>query len=225
MPDRRADSIRRELEQMIVSGALADGARLDELRLAERFGCSRTPLREAFQALAASGLVQLIARRGAFVRHPGLDEMVEMFEVMAELEALCGRLAARRIAPADLAALRRTEHACADAVAAGNHDLYYAANERFHHLVYEASGNAFLAAEAARLHRRLQPFRRLQLQVRDRMRQSLTEHGAVIAALEAGDGATAAQALRDHVAVQGTRFNDLVASWRNATQRAAAPAP
>jgi DNA-binding GntR family transcriptional regulator len=218
MTDRRADAIRRELEQMIVSGQLVDGARLDEARLAERFGCSRTPLREALQGLAASGLVQLVARRGAFVRHPGFAEMVEMFEVMAELEALCGRLAARRIAPAVLAALRGTEAACAAAVAAGDSDRYYAENERFHQLLYSASGNAFLAAEAARLHRRLQPFRRLQLQVRDRMAQSLAEHRAIIAALEAGDGASAAGALRDHVAVQGAKFNDLVASYRTATQ-------
>lgn len=199
---------------MIVAGQLANGERLDEARLAERFGCSRTPLREALQGLAASGLVQLVARRGAFVRHPGFEEMVEMFEVMAELEAMCGRLAARRVTGEVLAALRGTETACAAAVAAGDTDRYYAENERFHLLLYAASGNGFLAAEAARLHRRLQPFRRMQLQVRDRMAQSLDEHREVIAALEAGDGAAAARALRDHVAVQGGKFNDLVASYR-----------
>jgi len=199
---------------MIVAGRLANGERLDEARLAERFGCSRTPLREALQGLAASGLVQLVARRGAFVRHPGFEEMVEMFEVMAELEALCGRLAARRVTTEVLTALRGTERACAAAVAAGDTDRYYAENERFHLLLYAASGNGFLATEAARLHRRLQPFRRMQLQVRDRMAQSLTEHREVIAALERGDGAAAARALRDHVAVQGGKFNDLVASYR-----------
>lgn len=216
MPDRRADRIRRELEQMIVSGALADGARLDELRLAGRFGCSRTPLREAFQALAASGLVELIPRRGAFVRHPGLEEMVEMFEVMAELEALCGRLAARRITPALLSELWTTVTACEAAVAAEDHDRYYAENERFHLLLYRASGNAFLEAEAARLHRRLKPFRRLQLRVRGRMGQSLAEHRAVMEALANGQAEVAADALRDHVAVQGGKFNDLMASYRQA---------
>ena len=123
MQVRRADGVREALEQMIVTGDLADGERLDEVTLAERFGCSRTPLREAFQALAASGLVQLIPRRGAFVRHPGLEEMVEMFEVMAELEALCGRLAARRVTPGLLAALQATVAACEAAVARDDHDL------------------------------------------------------------------------------------------------------
>lgn len=214
MQVRRADGVREALEQMIVTGDLADGERLDEVTLADRFGCSRTPLREAFQALAASGLVQLIPRRGAFVRHPGLEEMVEMFEVMAELEALCGRLAARRVTPALLAALQATVAACEAAVALDDHDRYYAENERFHLLLYEAAGNGFLAAEAGRLHRRLKPYRRLQLRVRGRMDQSLAEHRAVLAALHDGRADAAAEALRDHVAVQGGKFNDLMVSYR-----------
>lgn len=214
MFNRRADTIRKDLEQMIVTGALADGERLDEITLSERFGCSRTPLREAFQALAASGLVQLIPRRGAFVRHLAFDEMVEMFEVMAELEALCGRLAARRVDDDALAAMRATVLACETAVAGNDSDAYYAHNERFHMLIYHASGNAFLASEATSLHRRLQPFRRMQLQVRGRMGQSLTEHREILVALEQGEGEAAARTLRDHIAVQGTRFNDLMASFK-----------
>ncbi len=202
---------------MILTGALGDGARLDEVSLSERFGCSRTPLREAFQALAASGLVQLVPRRGAFVRNPPFEEVVEMFEVMAELEALCGRLAARRITPDEIEAIRDTVAVCEKAVAAGDSDRYYAENERFHVLVYKAAGNGFLAAEATRLHRRLQPFRRMQLQVRGRLAQSLAEHRAVLAALERGDATAAADALRDHVAVQGGKFNDLIAGYRRSS--------
>lgn len=214
---RRADSVRRDLEQMILTGALGDGARLDEVSLSERFGCSRTPLREALQALAASGLVQLIPRRGAFVRHPPFEEVVEMFEVMAELEALCGRLAARRVTPQLIEAIRKTVVACEQAVEDKDSDRYYAENERFHHLLYDAAGNGFLATEAIRLHRRLKPFRRMQLQVRGRMAQSLSEHRQVLAALECGDGEVAADALRDHVAVQGGKFNDLMAGYRRAS--------
>ncbi|MBK5926368.1 GntR family transcriptional regulator [Rhodobaculum claviforme] len=220
MHNRRADGVREALEQMIVTGELPDGERLDEVSLADRFGCSRTPLREALHALAASGLVQLIPRRGAFVRHPGLEEMVEMFEVMAELEALCGRLAARRVTPALLGALQATVIACEEAVAAGDHDRYYAENERFHLLVYEAAGNGFLAAEAGRLHRRLKPFRRLQLRLRGRMAQSLAEHRTVLSALQDGRPEAAAEALRDHVAVQGGKFNDLMASYRRSSLHA-----
>src|SRR5262245_12112967 len=97
MSSRSAEEIRENIEQRIVEGEFEDGQRLDEVSLAKRFGVSRTPLREALRMLGGSGLVELIPRRGAFVRHPGIVELVEMFEVMAELEALCGRLAARRI--------------------------------------------------------------------------------------------------------------------------------
>lgn len=214
MSSKRADWVREELEELIVAGAFADGERLDEVSLAERFGVSRTPLREAFQALAGSGLLELLPRRGAFVRHPGLGELVEMFEVMAELEAFCGRLAVRRVTGEDLSALRDTIVACQDAVDGDDADRYYRENQRFHHLLYEAAGNSFLASEAKRLHRRLKPFRRMQLRVRGRMAQSLDEHRAVVAALERGDETAVAQALRDHVAVQGGKFNDLMASVR-----------
>ncbi|WP_114964999.1 GntR family transcriptional regulator [Alkalilacustris brevis] len=215
MQSRRADSVREALEQMIVTGELVNGERLDEMSLSEHFGCSRTPLREAFQNLAASGLLELVPHRGAFVRLPSLSEMIEMFEVMAELEAFCGRLAARRVTPQDLADLLETVIACEDAVANNDHDLYYIENERFHHLLYKASGNGFLTDQAKKLHRRLKPFRRLQLRVRGRLQQSLAEHRAILAALENGDAQEAADALRSHVAVQGGKFNDLMASYKN----------
>jgi DNA-binding GntR family transcriptional regulator len=214
MSERIADSLREQLEQAILTGEFHDGERLDEARLSERYAVSRTPLREAFQRLAASGLVELVPHRGAFVRHPAFDEVVEMFEVMAEMEAFCGRLAARRVSDAMLDQIEATVTACEVSVARGDSDGYYRENERFHHLIYEASGNGFLAAEAARLHRRLQPFRRMQLRLRGRMRQSLNEHRRILDALRAGDSAVAADTLRGHVAVQGERFNDLMASYR-----------
>jgi DNA-binding GntR family transcriptional regulator len=223
MNTRMADHVREALEQMIVTGEFVDGERLDEIRLAERFHVSRTPLREAFQVLAASGLVELLPRRGAFVRHPAFHEMIEMFEVMAELEGFCGRLAARRVTPDVLVAIRATVDACEAAAHAGDSDGYYRENERFHHMIYTASGNEFLAAEAQRLHRRLQPFRRMQLRVRGRMVQSLTEHRQILDALEAGDCTTAETVLRDHVAVQGGKFNDLMASYKQSNLRAKPP--
>jgi DNA-binding GntR family transcriptional regulator len=214
MSTRIADSIRERIEQMIVTGEFADGERLDEVKLAEQFGVSRTPLREAFQSLAASGLLTLEARRGAFIRHPDFVELVEMFEVMAELEAMCGFRAARQITESQMFAIGKTIEACETAISAGDFDEYYRENEKFHHLVYEASGNRFLAREAARLHKRLQPYRRLQLRANGRMPQSMREHRDVFAALERNDPKAAAGALRQHVAIQGERFNDLMASYR-----------
>lgn len=214
MGTRIADSIRERIEQMIVTGEFADGERLDEVKLAEQFGVSRTPLREAFQSLAASGLLTLEARRGAFIRHPDFVELVEMFEVMAEIEAMCGFRAARHVTESQMAAIGLTIEACEAAIEQGDFDEYYRENEKFHHLLYEASGNRFLAREAARLHKRLKPYRRLQLRANGRMPQSMREHRAVFAALERNDSKATAAALRQHVAIQGERFNDLMASYR-----------
>jgi len=214
MDTSRADTIAHQIEQMILTGEVADGDRLDEHRLAERFGVSRTPVREALQRLAQSGLAEHIVRRGVFVRHPGPVELIEMFEVMAELEALCGRLAARRISDAALDRLRAANASCRAALERGDADGYYAENETFHQTIYRESGNGFLAREAARLHRRLQPFRRMQLQLRGRMGQSMAEHEAIVAALAKGDRDGAEEALRRHVSVQGERFHDLMAGLR-----------
>ena len=213
MEPRTADKIREELEQMIVAGEFRDGERLDEVKLAEKFNISRTPLREAFQGLAASGLLELLPRRGAFVRYPDLVELVEMFEVMAELEVMCGERAARRITDEQLAAIKGTITGCEIALKAGDSDAYYRENELFHHLIYHASGNSFMAQQATFLHKRLQPFRRMQLRVRGRMPQSMSEHHEIVAAIEAGDAPKAAECLRRHVAIQGEKFNDLMANY------------
>ncbi|WP_146346638.1 GntR family transcriptional regulator [Phaeobacter marinintestinus] len=216
MEKRPADIIAKDLEERIFDGTFSDGDRLDEVRLAEQFGVSRTPFREALQRLARSGLVELIPRRGAFVRQPGPVELMEMFEVMAEVEAVCGRLAAKRISDDALNDLREANIKCQAAVDQRDHIAYYAENERFHQIIYTQSGNSFLASEARALHRRLQPFRRQQLRLRGRMAQSMTEHRAVVEALESGDSEAAANALRSHVAIQGEKFHSLMATLRKA---------
>lgn len=213
MASRSADRIREELEQAIMAAEFADGERLDEATLSARFSVSRTPVREALHALCASGLVEAIPRRGVFVRYPSFIKLVEMFDVMAELEAMCGRLAARRITEEELGRLEEAAAACEKAMEKGDADEYYHENERFHHVLYHASGNSFLAEEASKLHRRLQPFRRLQLRVRGRLRQSMQEHREIQDAVRRGDAEHAARALRRHIAIQGENLTDLMANF------------
>lgn len=222
MSDRIADRLRDQLEQEIVTGVLVPGDRLDEVKLAERFNVSRTPIREAFQQLAASGLLELKPRRGAFVRSAGINEIIEMFEVMAELEGMCGRLAARRITAEQTVALKQTMDACAAAVAGGDTDAYYYENECFHHVIYNSCGNRFLTSQATTLHRRLKPYRRLQLRVRGRMRQSLIEHRQIVDAIIGEKSEEAERLLMDHVIIQGESFNDLVAGLENVAKLRAA---
>ena len=209
---RRSEELREVIEERIATGVYAPGIRLDESELAEEFGVSRTPVREALIQLASGGLIDMRPRRGAVVAQIDPQRLVEMFEVMAELEAMCGRLAARRISPDEETALKAAHAAGEGALNAGDPDQYYYLNETFHRIICEASHNGFLAEQAATLRRRLRPYRRLQLRVRDRMRTSFSEHDGIVAAILNGDGERAADLMRQHVTVQGERFADLIAS-------------
>lgn len=214
VPARRSEQLGEEIEERIVTGVYPPGTRLDEQELADAFGVSRTPVREALIQLASVGLVEIRPRRGATVPEMSADRLCEMFEVMAELEAMCGRLAARRILPAEQARLLDAHRACEAARDAGKPDLYYQLNEVLHRCIYDASHNGFLSEQATALHRRLRPYRRLQLRVRDRMNNSFSEHAAIVDAILAGDSDLAESLLRGHVVVQGQRFTDLIASLR-----------
>ena len=205
--------IRDSLEQRIVEGELGNGKRLDETELSNFYGVSRTPVREALQRLAESGLAEHLPRRGTFVRSPSLSQLVEMFEVMAELECMAIRLAARRATSNDIDALEKDNETCRAAVAANDTKKYYEINARLHGRIYQMSGNSFLANEARRLHDRLRPFRRLQLRVRGRMEESMAEHDIILAALRDGDADRAVETMKKHITIVGVRFNDLVSSF------------
>ncbi len=210
--------LRDKIEERIATGVYTPGQRLEEAALANCFGVSRTPVREALQQLAAIGLVELRGRRGAIVSAPDAARLLEMFEVMAELEAMCGRLAARRLMLEDETALAETLKACQEAAKADDTDSYYYQNERFHRAIYKASGNRFLTEQAIALHKRLAPFRRLQLRVRNRLKTSRGEHEAIVEAIVSGDGELAAERLRQHIAIQGERFSDLMATLDRARE-------
>jgi len=212
MSENVVQRLRDEIENGIISNDFAPGERLDEVQLATRFGVSRTPVREALMQLNAIGLVEIRPRRGAIVIDPGPHRIFEMFEVMAEIEGMAGSLAARRLMDADRAAILAAHDDCKRSSSAGDSDAYYYDNERFHRAIYTASHNDFLAEQCIALHRRLQPYRRLQLRVRNRVATSFSEHDAVVEALFAGDAERARTLLRQHVSIQGERFSDLVST-------------
>ncbi|SFL58978.1 GntR family transcriptional regulator [Rugamonas rubra] len=215
-------TLREAIEELIAVGSLSPGQHLDETELAQRFGVSRTPIRETLIQLASMGLVVIRPRRGAIVAELGPQQLVEMFEVMSEMEATCGRLAARRMTPEEQQALLAAHQACKEARDAEEPDAYYYKNEVFHETIYAGSHNQFLIEQTRNLYRRLRPYRRLQLRVRNRLANSYDEHDGVVQAIVRGDGDLAAQLLRDHVMIQGQRFADLMASLPQLTQKHAA---
>ncbi len=211
-PKKRSETLRESIEELIAIGKLAPGQHLDETMLAEQFGVSRTPIREALNQLASMGIIVMRPRRGAIVAEIGPQQLIEMFEVMAEFEAMCGRLAARRMTAAEHAALTAAHQACRAARDETDPDTYFYNNEAFHEQIYAGSHNHFLADQARALHRRLRPYRRLQLRVRDRLKTSYDEHQGVVDAIIAGDSDRTVELLRQHIMIQGQRFADLVAS-------------
>jgi DNA-binding GntR family transcriptional regulator len=219
---RLSEQLREQIEEGIVTGRYAPGERLDEVDLAVAYKISRTPTREALIQLGASGFIEKRPRKGWVVAEIPPNRLCEMFDVMAELEAMCGRLAARRATDAEQQAILSAHEACRTARDANDPATYYRLNEVFHFAIYDASHNQFLIEQARTLHRRLRPYRRLQLRVRSRMASSFDEHEAIVKAILAGDGNVVTNLLRSHVVVQGERFADLVASLEasNAEARA-----
>lgn len=207
---RRAEELRLCLENQIFSGDLLPGTRLDEVGLAQRFGVSRTPVREALLQLASAGLIEMRPRQGAMVAAITVQRLLQMFEVMAEMEALCARLAARRMAPPERAALERAHKACTRLARKGDPEAYYTANRAFHEAIYGGTHNAYLEETTRTLRNRLSSYRRFQLRRPGRVAHSLAEHDAVVAAICAGDDEGAAVAMRAHVTIQGDVFSDLI---------------
>lgn len=202
--------LKQAIEDAVIAGEFLPGDRLDEISLAERFGVSRTPVREALLQLGAEGFIEIRPRRGAIVSILSPTQLFEMFETMAEVESACGRLAARRLTPENDAAMEEAHRACERAAQDGDTEQYYAMNRNFHEAIYRATRNAFLADQAFALHKRLSAYRRVQLRARNRLLQSLQEHAGILEAIRAGNEQLAANRLHGHVLVQGERFSDMM---------------
>ncbi len=201
LPERRtrADELRLQLADEIVRGALAPGTALDEAGLARRFQVSRTPVREAIRLLAASGLVELRAHRGAVVARPSSERLNGMFETMAGLEALCAGLAAERMTADERRLLEAAHGDLQVLIQSGDAERYHAVNESFHTAIYSGAHNDYLAEITLSTRGRVQPFRRAQFRNLGRLAKSYAEHDRVVVAILQGDRAAAAEAMRSHI--------------------------
>lgn len=194
-----SDRVRNALTDAIASGSLAAGTALDEQDLADRFGASRTPVREALRQLAFNGLVELRPRRGAVVTRMTPERIAEMFETTAEIEAMCARLATYRITPLERSRLIDLHEASGSMVAASDFDAYDALNSEFHETLYRATHNAFMAEQAHAIRSRLSSFRRTQLRHGSRIEASRAEHGEILSAMAEGNGERVARRMRAHL--------------------------
>ncbi len=195
----RADELRQVLADEIVRGKIAPGASLDETAIASRFNVSRTPVREAIRQLAASGLVDARPHRAAVVAQPAHDELIGMFEIMAELEGLCAHYAAERMTSAERTGLEKVHEELRLLIQDGDPQNYHETNQLFHGTIYSGAHNAYLAELTASTRIRVQPFRRAQFRNLGRLAKSHEEHDRVVQAILRADTNAAQKAMRDHI--------------------------
>lgn len=206
------DEVVRRIEDEIVAGSLPPGTRLDEVQLAERYGLSRTPLREALAQLAAAGLVETRPRMGTFVTRLTIREIVEVISYTAEVEGIAAGWAARRMTAEERAGLVALHAGCERALGASDPDLFFDANRSFHRAIHDGAHNRYAQESAKSLGLRGAPYRRLQLRLPGQLAVSYREHDRVVRSILAEDGDEARVAMRDHVMIQGDRFMEFVSA-------------
>ncbi len=195
----RTEELRLQLADEIVRGALAPGAALDETALARRFRVSRTPVREAIRLLAASGLVDARAHRAAVVARPTAQDLAGMFEMMAELEALCAGFAAERMTATERTVMEDMHEKLRVLIQSGDPQRYHEVNEAFHASIYAGAHNSYLAEMTLATRTRVQPFRRAQFRILGRLAKSHIEHDRVVEAILRGERVLAAQTMHAHI--------------------------
>lgn len=209
-----AAEVRREIERMIVDGELRAGAKLNELLLSNAMGVSRGTVREAIRSLADSGLIDLVANRGAFVHETTLDEVRNLYDLRGAIFAMACASAARRVAEGTE---RRLPAALSDNLSqmqktADHNDIetYYLLNIAFHNLLLDGAGNPRAKAMYDNIVREMHLFRRRGLSIATNIAQSIQEHGAISDAVAAGDPEASRRAAERHITSGFQRYMKVV---------------
>jgi DNA-binding GntR family transcriptional regulator len=208
-PDRK-DKLSRIIETEILDGILAPGERLDERALAERFGISRTPVREALNRLATTGLVEIRRNAGIFVASLTLAEVLELYEAVSEIETVVTRLATRRATALQRQRILELAHEFEKWSQLDDIDLFAAKNVAFHACIYEACHNRFLQQQAVLTRRRIWTYRRVHFRIPGRMLTSTQEHVALAEAIASGDEEAVVNQMRIHGKLRDREFPDFL---------------
>jgi DNA-binding GntR family transcriptional regulator len=182
--------------EAIDGGIYMPGDRLVESELADRFGVSRTPVREALQRLETQSMVKRDGR-SLIVATLDHNQLAELYTVRTELEALAARLAARHATPEELRVLQSMVDE--DLGRLGDAEALARSNRRFHHQIHLASHNRYLVQQLDIVHRNMALMARSSLAVDGRPKVALAEHQAIVDGLKSGDGTAAESALRAHI--------------------------
>jgi len=209
---RTADKLISDIRKEVSSGILKPGDQLEVTALAERFGVSRTPIREAIRTLVESGVLETRPRKGSFVRVLSAKQLLDLFQVAAELEGMACRLAALSLTKENVEAIESGLAKCTQAAEFQNNVEYAMANLDFHTAIHNASGNDWLIEQLRQLQINLNSYRTMPYEIRGRLNKSTDEHKIICDAILSGDGEHACNLMRDHMMLQGKRLPSIIAT-------------
>jgi DNA-binding GntR family transcriptional regulator len=184
------------LRQRIFNRELTPGSWIDELKLAEEYGISRTPLREALKVLAAEGLVTMKVRRGAYVTEVSERDLTDVYHLLALLESDAAGVVASQATEAQMKDLQTLHRDLEKSI--GNREKFFQINERFHMRLLEIADNRWRDQMVADLRKVMKLNRHNSLLKSGRIQESLAEHQAIMNALLARDVTSATQAMQTH---------------------------
>ena len=193
------ESLVAPLREMILQGELRPGEKVPEEQLCERFGVSRTPIREALKVLAAEGVLQILPHRGAIVARITEEQIEELFPIMASLERLAGLLACARASDEDIARVRTLHDAMMGHFEKDEEAEYLRHNRRIHEAFFEIADNATLSAYYQQILTRIHACRFVVRKSRYHWAAAVEEHKAMIEALEARDAPRLGALMERHV--------------------------
>ncbi|KIN60535.1 Transcriptional regulator, GntR family protein [Sulfitobacter noctilucae] len=206
------------LQPLIIGGELVPGSKVPEKELCDRFGVSRTPMREALKVLASDGLIRLEPNRGAWVTIVTISEVEEVFPVLGALEALSGKLACESITPAELDEVSDLHAQMIASYERRDLDAYFSINQKIHRAILMAARNDTLTASCQALSLRMQRARYLANMTEGRWYDAVQEHERILQYLLARDGENLAQTLLEHMEAK----RQSVVRWLQAQEQEAA---
>ena len=184
------------LRQRIFRRELEPGSWIDEVKLAQEYGISRTPLREALKVLAAEGLVTIKVRRGAYVTEVSERDLAEVYHLLALLESDAAAVVAEHATEAELKELQKLHRELENA--RKDRERFFALNERFHMRLLEIAGNRWRNQMVADLRKVMKLNRHHSLLKSGRIEESLAEHAVLVEALASRDGEAARRRMQQH---------------------------
>jgi DNA-binding GntR family transcriptional regulator len=194
------EDVADRLREQIFSKQLPPGSWLDEQNLAEQFGISRTPMREAIKVLASEGLITIKMRRGAYVTEVVRRDLEQIFTILSLLEGQAAKETATKASEAELNLLDHLHHRLETAAADRDIEQFFEINVKFHELIQEIAGNRWMNGVIADLRKVLKLHRRDSLTSTGRLQNSLVEHREILRALLQRDELAAESAMRKHLA-------------------------